>query len=506
LRLKLDTLITLRSSRTDSLANNLNTRVDSVAAVNKRVGEKLNALQHVRLSGLSTDTLKRKVNGDSSKVAETRIKLQNKIDSLNGLNLPTAKYATKLDSLNKKNPLNKVHEAERALSGTQSKIQSKVNKPVNEANAAIGKLNGEAEGFGNLPTNVGAPDVTKQLDPKMSSPGLTTPSMALDQPGISTGNLSGAIPETNVDINGELQSMTEDSKIAGGVGDISKVSQDVATYSEDVKAVTSGDFQAVKQLDEDALAKIQNDDFNAAQGELGRATEQMETLKSLKNQDSFKAHAVEKGREIVIQQIATHQTGIVQTVNKLSQHQRRAGTVFSKVKGLPKRPLKQKKPPVLERIVPGITLQVQKASLWWLDLNPSVHYRIKSILSAGIGWNQRILFDDHVDFHKEGRIYGVRSFAELSVLKGLWLRAEVERMNITVPVIAGQPDERTHRLMWNYVVGAKKDFSLASRVTGNVQFMYNLYDPDNLLPYQNRFNVRFGFEMQLKKRSKQKVQ
>jgi hypothetical protein len=48
----------------------------------------------------------------------------------------------------------------------------------------------------------------------------------------------------------------------------------------------------------------------------------------------------------------------------------------------------------------------------------------------------------------------------------------------------------------------KKEFSFGSKVIGNVQFMYNLYvyDPKNQSPYPPRFNVRFGFELQVKKR------
>ena len=35
---------------------------------------------------------------------------------------------------------------------------------------------------------------------------------------------------------------------------------------------------------------------------------------------------------------------------------------------------------------------------------------------------------------------------------------------------------------------------------GNVQMMYNIYDPHKESPYLSRFNVRFGFEFTMSKK------
>jgi hypothetical protein len=45
-----------------------------------------------------------------------------------------------------------------------------------------------------------------------------------------------------------------------------------------------------------------------------------------------------------------------------------------------------------------------------------------------------------------------------------------------------------------YMAGIKKEFTFFPRVVGNVQFMYNFYDPKHYRVYPARFNVRFGFE------------
>lgn len=59
---------------------------------------------------------------------------------------------------------------------------------------------------------------------------------------------------------------------------------------------------------------------------------------SLKNEEAFKQQVLAKAREMVAKQIASQETKITESVDKLSKHQKRAGTVFNKVKGLPKRP------------------------------------------------------------------------------------------------------------------------------------------------------------------------
>lgn len=147
-------------------------------------------------------------------------------------------------------------------------------------------------------------------------------------------------------------------------------------------------------------------------------------------------------------------------------------------------------------------LPVQKPDIWLIDFNPALHYRVRSIFFVGAGWNERVAFDKDLNFHAKNRIYGVRSFFELSVLKGLWILGDVERMNAFVPVNRVQHDTGSREMVWSHMMGVKKNFSFTTGVSGNVQFMYNLYDPRRTSPYLNRFNVRFGFEFPIKKERK----
>jgi hypothetical protein len=448
------------------------------------------------------DTVANELNKYNALVEKERNKLQTRIDSLNKLSLPYDKYARKLDSLNQKNPLHKIDEANGKIAKAQSEIQDKINRPVGKVDNNINQLNSEAEGYGNLPSTIKAPELRRDVLPETPKLKLNS-EVSLNQPNLTADRLSGDIkPDLNLGVDNKLKSLTNGQNIKDVASDVSKASGNLSDYTADVKSLTSGDLQNVKQLDKDALSKISNESFKAANGELNAANGKIESLKSLQNQEAFKKKIIEKSGEMVLQQISLYQGNITGAVDKLSKYQQHAGTIFSKVKGLPKRPRKEKKPSLIERFVPGTTLQVEKTSAtWFIDFNPGIRYRIRSIFSAGIGWNQRIVFDKHFNFYKENGIYGLRSFYELTIFKGLAIRTDVERMNVFVPVSNAQKEIGTRKPVWSYTVGLKKEFSFSPGIVGNVQFMYNLYTPSGTNPYLNRLNIRFGFEFPLKKKS-----
>jgi hypothetical protein len=497
-----DSVLTVKKSRIDSLRQKVVSGLDSIDRINRSVSQTISTAGNVDMDSFRSDTVANGLNKYNALVEKERSKLQTRIDSLNKLRLPYGKYARKLDSLNQKNPLRKVDEANEKIAKAQTDIQGKINQPAEKLNGKINQLNSEAEGYGNLPSNMKAAELSKDVLPETQKLKLNS-DVSLNQPNLTADRLSGDLkPDLNLDIDNKLKSLTNGQTVTDVASDISKVSGNLSDYSADVKSLTSGDLQNVKQLDKDALSKISNEPFKAAEGELSAANGKIESLKSLQDQGAFKKKIIEKSSEMVLQQIALYEGNITGAVHKLSKHQQRAGTIFSKVKGLPKRPRKEKKPPVIERFVPGTTLQVEKSSAtWFIDFNPGIRYRIRSIFSAGIGWNQRIVFDKHFNFYKENGIYGLRSFYELTIFKGLAIRTDVERMNVFVPVSSAQKEIGTRKAVWSYAAGLKKEFSFSPGIIGNVQFMYNLYTPSGTSPYLNRFNIRFGFEFPLKKKS-----
>jgi hypothetical protein len=162
--------------------------------------------------------------------------------------------------------------------------------------------------------------------------------------------------------------------------------------------------------------------------------------------------------------------------------------------------------PLIERIVPGITLQIQKNSDVLIDYNPLIGYRITGRFTAGTGWNERFNIAKHFQFSLKDRIYGPRAFMDFRLGKGFSVRTDVEKMNTYVPFVANTNsvgDIGYRKWVWSAFIGFKKEYSFMKGIRGNAQFLYNLYDDHNNSPYGDRLVVRMGFEFPMKKKVKE---
>ena len=99
-------------------------------------------------------------------------------------------------------------------------------------------------------------------------------------------------------------------------------------------------------------------------------------------------------------------------------------------------------------------------------------------------------------------IYGGRSFVQFKLKEGFLLRGEAEIMNAFVVPYLGNTDPASRQWVWSYFGGIKRDFKFSKFVMGNVQLMYNLYNPEHRSPYVSRLNIRMGFEFPMKKKRK----
>lgn len=461
-------------SRFDSLQGTKNLDIDRVDSVNRSLNNKF-ASDINLVHFVASDSVK-KVNQVTAKVDSATNKLRAAIDSLNALKLPTEKYTRKLDSLNRKLTFGNVATVSK-ISEARSNLETKISSPLEGVNQKINLLRNESGGQGVLPSNIQVPPLPDTGLSGIDQGGLELPSTDLKSPG----------PDVDLSLNNKLDvnpSLKPPSEVSG-------VSKQISGQAADVKDLTSGNMKAV-ELPDHKFVELQR-----AQSELTEGTQQIESLKSLRDSEEFKKQALAKGRQLVLQRLATQQTTLSQNVNKVSRLQRSSQSIFNKVKGLPKRPTKEKKPPFIERFVPGVTFQIQKSDLLLCDFNPTLRFRIKSIFSTGSGWVDRVAFKKN-STAQEIRVYGIRAFSEFTLLKSLSVRADVERLNAFVPTIPSNQDVGSRKQIWNFNAGLKKDFSFMPGAIGNVQFMYNLYNPSRSNLYASKFNVRFGFEFPLK--------
>jgi hypothetical protein len=546
---KFDSLKQIRKlEKAQALEKKVSSKVDTAREFSQNVNgkiqsatQKINSFDNINPSTLLhlPDSSKRNVQKRAAKLDSQEIRFTHKIDSLKKLGVPHEKNSKALDSLEKLNPLNGLEKTKSKVAEAQSTVHEKINAQENKVNGKLSLLSNEAEGQGNLPDNVKVPGVDqKELLKDLPSTDLKAPNLenpiegkidtkniagdfdkdikseldgVKDELGKDLNNVKGNVSKKMEDLNpsdkvDRLQSSEEIKKLKEGTVKIQDASDKVSGYAEDAKNIKEGKIEKVETLKKDVTDELKDrvpmGEFDEAQKQLGAMNGEMEKLKALKNKEAFKKQTLARGKEMVMQQLASQHQEIKETVSKISDYQKKGSGLMKKVKGLPSRPKKSAKPPFTERFVPGLTIQVQKSTLWLTDLNPSLRFRVRSILSIGSGWNERIAVDHSAKIIMNQRVYGVRNFVEFSIRKGLSMKADVERMNAFVPNSFFQPDMDRRKWMWNYFIGLRKDFSLGDGAMGNVQFMYNLYDPKHQSPYLSRLNVRFGFEFPLKKSKK----
>jgi hypothetical protein len=160
--------------------------------------------------------------------------------------------------------------------------------------------------------------------------------------------------------------------------------------------------------------------------------------------------------------------------------------------------------PLIERLTPGIGLQILKATdLFMMDFNAYLGYRFTARLTSGTGWNQRFAYNMHNDnFNSEARVYGPRIYAEYKLGKGFIPRGELEVLNTFVLPFVRQitTDNKEREWVPGIFLGLKKEFRFIRKVKGTSMIMTRLYNPHHKSPYADVVNVRFGFEFQMKNR------
>lgn len=157
-----------------------------------------------------------------------------------------------------------------------------------------------------------------------------------------------------------------------------------------------------------------------------------------------------------------------------------------------------------EKLIGGLTLHPFKSSIWTVDINPSIGYRLTSYWSIGSGWSERVIGGQNSSLRKELRVYGPRTFTEVLVCKGISLRIDVEQLNTyKKPEDLWSPGERIN--IYTTMIGLKKSFSFYRSIIGNGQFMYNIHSSEFPNAYTSKFNVRFGFERIIFKQRKKET-
>ena len=473
----LDSLLDLPSviNVSDSLKN---------FSVNQKSLHTLDSIQTAASHSLN----KLKLSYDSVKTTTERElrRIQSRIDSLINFNLPANKLTHKLDSIArwKDEKLNAIQSKVDGLKGkVAEKIQSlqlpdELKDKTSELTSLIDNL------------DVSMPDATF---PQLS----LGDKLSLDMNGIDDVLSGGALPDLNNSLPGNLPNAA-DVKLP--TEDLSSISDQIRPYHDKITEVVPDNINDVPSIvEKEAVEAVQLDDVQKQIGEAGQLSEM---TSQLNNQEAVK----EKLKEVAQQQAMDHFAGkeqqLEQAMETLAKYKKKYESVQS-LADLPKKlpnPMHDK--PFIERLIPGIAIQIHREDAWLFDFNPYFGYRISGKLTAGIGWNQRIAYNfDEMEFQARQKIFGPRTYGEFLVAKGFSARLELEYMKTDVPsqFSSGHTDEQGREWVFSTMAGLKKDYTFLKSVKGTVMLLYNLYDPHHRSPYGEKLNMRFGFEFPIKK-------
>ncbi|HCR53741.1 MAG TPA: hypothetical protein DIW27_04940 [Cytophagales bacterium] len=496
----LDSLAIKKERQLDSLQLKLNGGLKNA--------EKLSNLGQV------SDTLNPGLSLNNIKLDSIRQKLSFKIDSLNNLGLPTAKYTRLLDSLQHTGPFQVTNKVEQKLSGLQQKITTPGEKGVAAVNDKLALMHSEGGSAANVPgqlsvPGVGAAEVSAVGIPSGANLGLEGQLGSANlNPIEGLGNLQdplqdiGTLPQQHLET---LTSVNELGEVKESLGKVGEVSGQVQGYKDDIKNVKAGNLEELEEAPK-ALENriIQMDEVQGIQKEMGGGDQMMEVLESGNDPEAMKKLAAEEVKEKAIDHFAGQSEQLSNAMQRVSGVKQKYSSVKS-LKDIEKRPPNPMKgKPLVERIIPGLVLQFQSTNHFQLDYNPSVGYRFGGKVNAGLGWNERVSIGSHLKTFSQERIYGPRVYGEVTIGKGFMIHSSVEKMNTMVPPVGsvGNPNEGSRQWVWSAFVGLKKEYKFMKKVTGSFQFLYNLYDDHDNSPYGDRIVVRSGFEFPQKKKRK----
>jgi hypothetical protein len=318
--------------------------------------------------------------------------------------------------------------------------------------------------------------------------GLNVPALEIPAIDLQVSDLADVdipkLPDMNVDDLGDLEGLSE---VQANVSDATTQLEQAQGYSSDVKNMASGDLGKI----EEAVAGLEDKAMQL--DEVEELAKYQELMKRYQDPMAMKEEALRKAKQAAVNHFAGHEEELKAALEKFAEVRSKIPDPDGVYDMLKKRsnPLKGK--PMKERIVAGLTLQVQKPDALWVDFNPQITYRVSGRWSTGAGWNERIVYDfDENQFASQYRIFGPRMFVHFKLKSNFWLKSDLEAMN--VPGSQPTSDFNARSFQVYCFGGFKKDIDLSDGLVANIQMLYNLYDPDKSAPYANRFNIRFGIE------------
>ncbi len=147
-----------------------------------------------------------------------------------------------------------------------------------------------------------------------------------------------------------------------------------------------------------------------------------------------------------------------------------------------------------KRLRPCVQFEVQKSSdITVLDPSLALGYYITHRWVLDFSYMYRLQYhqsNDHLG--TDSRIYGGRVAIEFDLIKKLYPIMVLEQLRTYVP-FKSTPEVFERKWVPGLMFGLKKEFEIVPGFNGDIMALFNLLYDGQESPYNNRFNVRFGF-------------
>ncbi len=470
-------LVTHAQERGDSLLTQSKAKSDSIIRVTQN---KQDSLQQKFTK--SADSLKALYQKPIIALNKKEILLKQKQDSLLAIGQkPNKKIQLQLDSIRlKKEKL--VNDFNQRKDSVVNRYQQKLAK-INKVSGVKNKVN--------LPSNATNVNIDNNNFPNTNFDLTNISGLDLNHTN-ELSSVDNKLPDVdnpiqNTNLNNHLQKIETPKELG--------LAKDVKSKIETFKNDTTSIDQKASKVAEDKIAK--------ETGLEGLSYQQQKLSEQIQPQseEEAKAALLDQAQTFAINHFQGKEALLQDAMQKMAKYKKKYNSLAS-IKDAKKfyNPLKEKS--FRERIFPGISFQYQKSNDYMLDVNPSMGYMILQNVSAGVGFNYRLVRSGNNESWRQNQsIYGPRAFAEVKLFRGFLGYIEYEYINTRVSEKAGVSRE-TGKREWvsGLFTGIKTRYPITSWMKGTAIVQFNWLNDGIKSPYGNNITSRIGFEFYLKRK------
>ncbi len=154
-----------------------------------------------------------------------------------------------------------------------------------------------------------------------------------------------------------------------------------------------------------------------------------------------------------------------------------------------------------QRLVPGFNWQIYNKGFVSSDVSLQIGYRLTPRLTSGIGIVYRVGFDKKFDSFVKGlNTFGGRVYADMLIVKGMFLHGEFEALNQDASYTLYTNESISSRV-YESNFGLGKRFNITRNIRGNIIAIYRV-EYQGELPAANKINVRMGIDYAFRRAKK----